>query len=324
MVDQGDEALIMVRDAGGRSRAVVRPCQGRRGDQSGRTRRGRAWRWRSPGPGHPGDAELSGRGGTGCAHAALSRATTPASRSAGLKTRRHRSSSPPAACSSWHDRGSCHRGEKRGATMDAHRKRQPPPLSRRLRLNGRIRAGRAGAARIGLGAGRSWRRARPVARSTRACTSASSPTARSSSSRTGPRWAPASARRCRSSRPTSSMPTGAASASSRASATPRYGDQNTDGSRSVRDFYDAFRQAGASARSDAGRAPRRRSGACRPRECSAAEPRGRAPAERPPRWPSARSSPAAAKLPVPQRRDAAVQAEDALEVRRQGDGRSTT
>jgi isoquinoline 1-oxidoreductase beta subunit len=29
---------------------------------------------------------------------------------------------------------------------------------------------------------------------------------------------------------------------------PRYGDQNTDGSRSVRDFYQAFRQAGASAR----------------------------------------------------------------------------
>src|SRR5438477_6591833 len=28
----------------------------------------------------------------------------------------------------------------------------------------------------------------------------------------------------------------------------RYGDQNTDGSRSVRDFYDAFRQAGAAAR----------------------------------------------------------------------------
>jgi isoquinoline 1-oxidoreductase beta subunit len=29
---------------------------------------------------------------------------------------------------------------------------------------------------------------------------------------------------------------------------PRYGDQNTDGSRSIRDFYDAFRIAGASAR----------------------------------------------------------------------------
>ena len=27
----------------------------------------------------------------------------------------------------------------------------------------------------------------------------------------------------------------------------RYGDQNTDGSRSIRDFYDAFRAAGASA-----------------------------------------------------------------------------
>jgi isoquinoline 1-oxidoreductase beta subunit len=30
---------------------------------------------------------------------------------------------------------------------------------------------------------------------------------------------------------------------------PRYGDQNTDGSRSIRDFYEAFRHAGASARS---------------------------------------------------------------------------
>jgi isoquinoline 1-oxidoreductase subunit beta len=30
---------------------------------------------------------------------------------------------------------------------------------------------------------------------------------------------------------------------------PRYGDQNTDGSRSIRDFYDAFRIAGASAKS---------------------------------------------------------------------------
>ena len=30
---------------------------------------------------------------------------------------------------------------------------------------------------------------------------------------------------------------------------PKYGDQNTDGSRSIRDFYDAFRQAGASAKS---------------------------------------------------------------------------
>jgi isoquinoline 1-oxidoreductase beta subunit len=29
----------------------------------------------------------------------------------------------------------------------------------------------------------------------------------------------------------------------------RYGDQNTDGSRSIRDFYDAFRVAGASAKS---------------------------------------------------------------------------
>ena len=31
----------------------------------------------------------------------------------------------------------------------------------------------------------------------------------------------------------------------------KYGDQNTDGSRSIRDFYDAFRRAGAAARVDA-------------------------------------------------------------------------
>ena len=29
---------------------------------------------------------------------------------------------------------------------------------------------------------------------------------------------------------------------------PKYGDQNTDGSKSIRDFYDALRQAGATAR----------------------------------------------------------------------------
>ena len=40
----------------------------------------------------------------------------------------------------------------------------------------------------------------------------------------------------------------------------RYGDQNTDGSKSIRDFFDAFRQAGASARADARCRPRRRSG----------------------------------------------------------------
>ena len=41
-------------------------------------------------------------------------------------------------------------------------------------------------------------------------------------------------------------------ASSRAIGDTRYGDQNTDGSRSIRDFYEAFRVAGASARDDAG------------------------------------------------------------------------
>jgi isoquinoline 1-oxidoreductase beta subunit len=65
---------------------------------------------------------------------------------------------------------------------------------------------------------------------------------------------------------------------------PRYGDQNTDGSRSIRDFYEAFRHAGASARAmlvsaaaaqwkaaaDSGTARwcrRRRSWACRRARC---------------------------------------------------------
>ena len=43
----------------------------------------------------------------------------------------------------------------------------------------------------------------------------------------------------------------------------RYGDQNTDGSRSIRDFYEAFRHAGASARAMLVSGGRRRSGACR-------------------------------------------------------------
>jgi isoquinoline 1-oxidoreductase beta subunit len=38
----------------------------------------------------------------------------------------------------------------------------------------------------------------------------------------------------------------------------RYGDQNTDGSKSIRDFFDAFRQAGASARAMLIRADARR------------------------------------------------------------------
>ena len=43
----------------------------------------------------------------------------------------------------------------------------------------------------------------------------------------------------------------------------KYGDQNTDGSRSIRDFYEAFRQAGAAA-SRCSSVPPRRSGACPP------------------------------------------------------------
>ena len=72
--------------------------------------------------------------------------------------------------------------------------------------------------RLGAGPGRAHPRA-AARRSARASISASSPTARCSSSRTGRRWAPASAPRCRSWPPTSSMPTGAACASSRGSAT---------------------------------------------------------------------------------------------------------
>jgi isoquinoline 1-oxidoreductase beta subunit len=43
----------------------------------------------------------------------------------------------------------------------------------------------------------------------------------------------------------------------------KYGDQNTDGSRSIRDFYDAFRRAGAAARSMLVQAAPR-AGRCRP------------------------------------------------------------
>ena len=152
---------------------------------------------------------------------------------------------------------------------------------------------------------------RPTRRpSTRASTSASSPTARSSSSRTDPRWAPASARRCRWSRPTSSTPTGAACTIEQGIGDTRYGDQNTDGSRSIRDFYDAFRIAGASARSmliSAAAAQWNVPAA----ECTAAEPRGRPRDERQRRLGYGALVPAAAKLPVPKGEDAEVQAEDA-------------
>ena len=128
-------------------------------------------------------------------------------------------------------------------------------LSRRRFLGGVLSAGAFVVAsrlvpRRALRAGRASSAPRPTPRRcTRASISASSPTARSSSSRTDPRWAPASARRCRSSRPTSSTPTGAACRIEQGVGDTRYGDQNTDGSRSIRDFYDAFRVAGASAKS---------------------------------------------------------------------------
>ena len=160
------------------------------------------------------------------------------------------------------DRGDC--GKERG--HEPHRKRQPPPVPRRHALDRRLRARGAGAAevRVRRRIRASARAPQSARRSTRASISASRPTARSSSSRTGPRWAPASAPRCRSSSPTSSMPTGASSASSRALGDTKYGDQNTDGSRSIRDFYDAFRRAGAAARVDAGERRRRAAGRCRP------------------------------------------------------------
>ena len=44
------------------------------------------------------------------------------------------------------------------------------------------------------------------------------------------------------------MPTGSVSTIEQAIGDPKYGDQNTDGSNSIRDFYDALREAGATAR----------------------------------------------------------------------------
>ena len=119
---------------------------------------------------------------------------------------------------------------------------------------------------VGADARRSGRR--PTRRrSIRASTSASSPTARSSSSRTARRWAPASGRRCRWSRPTSSTPTGSASRSSRASATrgtatrtPTARDRSATST--MRSARPAPRRARCSSR------PRRRSGTCPPSECT--------------------------------------------------------
>ena len=83
-----------------------------------------------------------------------------------------------------------------GAGMSAIAKRQPAPVPRRRLLGRRLRPrARRSCPTIRVGAGRRLPHAGGLARrSTRASISASSPTARSSSSRTAPRWAPASGR----------------------------------------------------------------------------------------------------------------------------------
>ena len=60
----------------------------------------------------------------------------------------------------------------------------------------------------------------------------------------------------------------------------RYGDQNTDGSRSIRDFYEAFRHAGAAARAMLVTAAAAQWSVLE-RRVHHAEPPGRAPADRP-------------------------------------------
>ena len=156
---------------------------------------------------------------------------------------------------------------------------------------------------------RSARRRSPR-RSTRASISASSPTARSSSSRTDPRWAPASARRCRRSRPTSSRPTGAGSRIEQGIGDTRYGDQNTDGSRSIRDFYEAFRHAGASARTMLVSAAAAQ-WSVPESECTAREPRSACTRRAAAALGYGALVPAAAKLERAQGRGAEVQVRDA-------------
>ena len=146
-------------------------------------------------------------------------------------------------------------------------KRQPPPVPRRHVLDRRVRARRAGAARVGLGAdaraalpdqGRSAPLNPSVYLGIEPDGTVFIVTHRSEMG-TGIRTTlplvaadelDADWSRCR-------IEQGIGDA--------RYGDQNTDGSRSIRDFYDAFRRAGASARVDAGERRRRRSGTCRRR-----------------------------------------------------------
>ena len=93
------------------------------------------------------------------------------------------------------------------------------------------------------------------------------------------RWARASAARCRSCSPTSWAPTSRRVKIVQGDGDVRYGDQNTDGSRSVRDFWTAMRVAGAArpqmlvaaAAAALGRA-RRAAGGARPRGARSARP----------------------------------------------------
>ena len=96
----------------------------------------------------------------------------------------------------------------------------------------------------------------------------------------------------------------------------RYGDQNTDGSKSIRDFFDAFRQAGASARLMLGTGRRRPvAGARRGVRDRAA--RGRAQAVRSPR--RVRIARAGSRQAArAEARHAPVQAAQRLALHRQG------
>ena len=97
---------------------------------------------------------------------------------------------------------------------------------------------------------------------------------------------------------------------------PKYGDQNTDGSRSIRDFYEAFRRAGASARVMLVSAAAAQWGVPASR-VRGPEPRGGASAERP--APGVRRAGARRRQAARSgARDAALQAEGRVEVRRPG------
>ena len=73
-------------------------------------------------------------------------------------------------------------------------------------------------------------------------------TARFSSLRTGQRWAMEFAPACRAFWPTNWMRTGSRYTFVQADGDEAYGSQDTDGSHSVREFFDTLREAGATAR----------------------------------------------------------------------------